>query len=71
MFQAALVAVIVVLFVVLGTFALVLHAIPLLIDESLSPNGFDYAPAARAYSFILVVLVSSHAIRQMSSACVL
>lgn len=27
---------------VLGTFALVLHSVPLLVDESLSPRRFDY-----------------------------
>jgi hypothetical protein len=26
----------------LGTFALVLHSVPLLVDESLSPRRFDY-----------------------------
>lgn len=48
-FQAVLVAVV----IVLGTFAFVLHSVPLLIGESLSPWGFDDAPnAAQAYSFI-------------------
>jgi hypothetical protein len=41
----------------------------LLIDESLSPNGFDDARgAAQAYSFIFGGLMSVHVVRRMSSA---
>jgi hypothetical protein len=45
---------VVVLFVVLGTFAFVLHSVPLLIDDD--------------YSFISSGLVSVHVVRRMSSA---
>ncbi len=34
-------AVVVVLLVILETFAFMLHGVPLLFDEDLSPNGFD------------------------------
>jgi hypothetical protein len=44
MFQAFIVVPQVIFFVVLGAFALLLHSIPLLIDENLMPHGFDYSP---------------------------
>jgi hypothetical protein len=52
-FQTVLVAVAVVLLLVLDTFALVLHKVPLLLDEILSLSGLDDLPnLVQAYSFI-------------------
>jgi len=68
-FQMVVVVIAVVLFKVLETFALVLHSIPLLIDEGLSPNRFDDSLERRRPTHSSsVVLVSVHVIRRMSSA---
>ena len=54
MFQVVLVAPVVVLFQVLGTFALVLHKFPFVnLMRACRPSGFDDALSeAQAYSFI-------------------
>ena len=62
---------VVVLLVVLGTFALLLHSVPLLIDESLSQEEFDDALAVQTYSFTFGGLVSVHVVRRMSGAWLL
>ena len=53
----------------LNIFEVFTHSVPLLIDESLSPDGFDDAHEWRrpthSYS---VVLVSVHVVRGMSRA---
>ena len=59
---------IVLLLAVLETFVLVLHSIPLLVDESLSSHGFDDALGPRRLTHSLVVLMSVHVVRRMSSA---
>jgi hypothetical protein len=63
-FQAVLVTVVGALLVVLETFALVLHSTPLLVDENLSPNGFDDALEQRRPTHSSsVVLASVHVVR--------
>jgi hypothetical protein len=47
MFQAVFVIVGEVALMILEAFDLVLHKHPLLVDENLSPDGFDYTPKAR------------------------
>lgn len=57
------------LLVVLETSALVLHSVPLLLDESPSLHGFDDVPRRRGLTHsYTVVLVSVHVVRRMSSA---
>lgn len=69
MFQALFVTPAVVFIVVLEAFALVFHDVPLLIDESLSPHGFDDALERRKPTHSsLMVLAPVHVIRRMSSA---
>lgn len=50
--------------VILETFALVLHSVPLLIDDSLSRHEFDDAQWRRRPTHsILAVVVSVHVVR--------
>ena len=71
MFQALCVAPAVLLFVVLGSFALICHSYPLLFDESLSPDRFDDIRYLRKHTHSSkVVLVSVHVVRRMSGAWV-
>jgi len=53
---------------VLGTFALMLHSVPLLFGESLSPRWLDDILRICRHTHSLVALVSVHVVRRMSSA---
>jgi len=66
MFQAVFMVVAVVLLEVFETF--VFHSVSLLIDESLSLRGFDYALERGPTHSSSVVFVSVHVVRRMSSA---
>jgi hypothetical protein len=75
MFQVIVVAPAGFLLDVLETFALVLHKFPLLlIDESLSPRGFDEHPYLDRGAGLLIpssgLWLSVHVVRRMSSAWV-
>ena len=70
MFKAVLVAVVKLSFVVFGSFAIIWHNIPLLIDESLSPLEFDEASKRRRLTHSLCGFYAVHVIRRMSSACI-